>query len=59
MREVNKMINYYTYNNGTKWAINFRGLSLQLTSEIESLIRKAPNNWDTKKEAEEWVKANS
>lgn len=53
------MIKYYTYNNGTKWGIKFGGLSFQLTPEIESLVRNAPNNWNTKEEAEKWVAENS
>lgn len=53
------MIQYYTYNNGTKWAIRFKGLSFQLTPQIESLIRKAPNNWNSKMEAIAWVELNS
>ena len=53
------MIQYYSYNNGKKWAIKIGGPRFKWTKENLKLVEKAPNNWNSKEEAMEWVKAHS
>lgn len=51
------MLKIYSYNNGAKWAIRVAGPKFTFTAEEERIALKAPNNWNSEKEAEEWLEA--
>ena len=53
------MIQYYSYNNGEKWAIRISGPQFTWTREALKLVETAPNNWNSEEEAKEWVEAHS
>ena len=53
------MILYYSYNDGKKWAIRIGGPRFTWTRENLKLVEVAPNNWNTEKEAREWVETHS
>lgn len=54
------MITYYSYNNGTAWAIRISGPKCTWTTENYNCVAEASrvgNNWRSREEAEAWVEA--
>ena len=57
-REVMTMINYYTLNNGTRWAFNWTGDPRKCPSKVAYAIISIAPTFATKEEAENWVRKN-
>lgn len=52
------MINYYSFNNGTRWTFNWKGDVRKCPSRVEYAIIAIRPTFATKEEAEEWVRKN-